>query len=464
VTTRPRLVLAVENLVREFDAKLLLACAAAERGFECVLGSRTRVDFLAGRFAPSIYFSKSMTSKSELVFRLLRMLRSAIVVQDEECLAYYSREHYQAARLSPKTLPLAAALFAWGEDSAELLRTYPAYAGAPLHRTGSPRIDLLRPELRGFFAEDVARIRQRHGRFVLINSSFAMVNGFFDSFNILREPLSLSYGKSPRLGAAAHGASADFAVGYARHRTALFDAFKRMLRPLSEQFPDVTFVLRPHPSERHEPWRAATHGLANVRVVHEGNVVPWLLAADALIHNGCTTAVEGAVIGVPLITYAPVKSELYEAHLPDGLSYEARDLTALFDLLKRALDSGPERGEPIGGAKQLMDRHLASLTGPLAVDRIVAVLEGIELPRSGASAGVRELTARAVVLGRAFSKQHIKARNPEHTHNPAYQSHRFPGLAIEDVRTRIERMGRTLGRFEGVRAELLAEHVFRIAR
>jgi len=462
LTTSPPLVLAVENLVREFDAKLLLACAAAERGFACIVGSRTRVDFMAGQFAPGIYFSKSMTSKSALMFRLLRRLGSAIVVQDEECLAYYSRAHYHAARLSPKTLPLASALFAWGEDSAELLSTYPAYAGAPLHRTGSPRIDLLRPELRAFFAEDVARIQRRHGRFVLVNSSFAMVNGFFDSFNIVRQPLS--DGAAPRLGAAAHGASEEFALGYARHRSALFDEFQRMLPPLSAQFPDVTFVVRPHPSERHEPWRVAAEGLANVRVVHEGNVVPWLLAADALIHNGCTTAVEGAVIGIPLITYAPVKSERYEAHLPDGLSHEARDLTALFDLLKRALDAGPRGWEPVAGAAQLLEHHLAGLTGPLAADRIVAILEQIELPPRTAAARVQGLAARAVVRGRALWKQHVKARSAQHTHNPAYQNHRFPGLTLEDVRSRIERLRRALGRFEGVRAELVAEHVFRIAR
>jgi surface carbohydrate biosynthesis protein len=461
MTRMPRLVLAVENLVREFDAKLLLACVAAERGFECILGSRTRVDFMVGRFAPGIYFSKSMTSKSALMFKLLRMLGFEIVAQDEECLAYYSAEHYQAARLSPKTLPLAAHLFAWGEDSAELLRTYPGYAGAPLHVVGSPRVDLLRPELREFFADDVQRIRERFGRFVLINSSFAMVNGFFDSFNILREPLS--EGRPPRLGAAAHGASPDFAIGYAAHRSTLFEEFKSMLRPLSQQFPDQTFVLRPHPSERHEPWFEAARDLPNVRVVHEGNVVPWLLAADALIHNGCTTAVEGAVIGVPLITYAPVKSDSYEAHLPDGLSYEASDLTALCDLVKRAVEARPGSWQSPAGAQALLDEYVAALSGPLASERIVDILTRDAAPRLPARQLGHYLLGRSVVFGRALLKRHIKARNPQHTHNPAYQNHRFPGVSIEDVRGRVERLQRALGRFQRVQVNLVAEHVFRVA-
>ena len=56
-SAKPLLVMPVENLVRELDAKLLLACVAAERGFSCVMGSRTEVDFCVGRLPPGIYFS-----------------------------------------------------------------------------------------------------------------------------------------------------------------------------------------------------------------------------------------------------------------------------------------------------------------------------------------------------------------------------------------------------------------------
>ena len=38
----------------------------------------------------------------------------------------------------------------------------------------------------------------------------------------------------------------------------------------------------------------------------EGNVVPWLLACSMLIHNGCTTAVEGYILKRPVIAYVPL--------------------------------------------------------------------------------------------------------------------------------------------------------------
>ena len=41
---------------------------------------------------------------------------------------------------------------------------------------GNPRFDLLRPELRGLYDDEVAKLRTRFGRFILINGNFANVN------------------------------------------------------------------------------------------------------------------------------------------------------------------------------------------------------------------------------------------------------------------------------------------------
>ena len=459
---RPPLIIPVENIVRELDSKLLLACVAAERGFPCIIGSRTRVDFRVGRFPRGIYFSKSMTSKSALMFRILRLLGHDIAVEDEECLAYYSAEHYHAARLSPKTMPHISTLFAWGHDSAELLRKYQWHSGAPIHAVGNPRVDLLRPELRNFFEEDVRDIRERFGKFVMINSNFAMVNGFFDSFNVLMKPSSP--GAEPKLGAAGVGTTREFATGYSAHKIALFEAFKEFLGPLGEAFPDRTFILRPHPSEKREPWIDAARSLPNLQVVHEGNVVPWLMASDALIHNGCTTAVEAAVIGIPVITYRPVKADLYDADFPDGLSLEATNVSELCDTLRRVLRGELDAGS-VPDAPRLLAEHLAALDGPLSSDRIVDVLEQSDAVRHGLPRPpVGDYLRGRIRAGRrSLVKQHIKSRIPGHRSNPAYLQHRFEGVSIDALRARVARFGRALNRFEQVKAEPVSEEVFRIS-
>ena len=65
------LIIPVENQSRELDAKLLLACAAAERGFPVILGSRAFVHYAVDSIPRGVYLAKSMRSLSERVFGIL---------------------------------------------------------------------------------------------------------------------------------------------------------------------------------------------------------------------------------------------------------------------------------------------------------------------------------------------------------------------------------------------------------
>ena len=71
-----------------------------------------------------------------------------------------------------------------------------------------------------------------------------------------------------------------------------------MLPEIAEAFPDMRIVVRPHPVEKHAAWEEIAARHDNVELAQEGNVLPWLLAARALIHNGCTTGVEAYGLGV----------------------------------------------------------------------------------------------------------------------------------------------------------------------
>ena len=454
------LILPVENLVRELDAKLLLACAAAERGFTSILGYRTQIDFRIAGLPRSIYLSKSMTPKSAKMFRILRRLGHEVAVGDEEALVYFSPEIYHARRMSSRTLPLVSMLLAWGDDNVELWRKHPDYRGTPIHAVGNPRVDLLRPELAGFFEEEVRRIRERFGRFVLVNSNFGMVNAFLDTFNVFRKPATPGGEAEP--GTAARGTSPEFARGYAAHKSALFRGFQTMLPDLAAAHPGFNFVVRPHPVERREPWLDAARSLPNVHVVHEGNVVSWLRAASGLIHNGCTTAVEAAVVGTPAITYRPVRAATYDLELPNGLGHEVATSDELCETVGRVLRG--ELGCAAGAGPRPLSEYLAALDGPLAADRIVEVLERSESARSGLPRPPLhdQLRGWFDAKRRSFVKQVIKARIPGHRNTPAFQRHRFEGVSVGELRARIARLGRALGRFGGVEVEPIAEHIFRV--
>ncbi|UCG12801.1 MAG: hypothetical protein JSU72_20410, partial [Deltaproteobacteria bacterium] len=139
-STKPSLIIPVENQVRELDAKLLLACIAARRGFASVIGSRLELDFHIASFPRSIYLSKSMTARSIKMFRIMKKLGHKIAAWDEEALVHMQPETYYSRRLSPVAIQYVSHFFAWGEENARLWQDYADLPkNVPIHVTGNPR-------------------------------------------------------------------------------------------------------------------------------------------------------------------------------------------------------------------------------------------------------------------------------------------------------------------------------------
>ena len=185
-TTKPTLLIPVELQARELEAKLLLACVAANGGYTSIIGPRREMHFHLSSFSSSIYLSKSTTKASDNVFRYLKRKGNKIVVWDEEALVSLPPEYYYRHRLSPVAISYVSHLFAWGKANKQLWRSYPHMpADLPIHTTGHPRGDLLRPELRGYYAEEVKKLQDEFGEFILINSNFNLVNSYHQDMGLL---------------------------------------------------------------------------------------------------------------------------------------------------------------------------------------------------------------------------------------------------------------------------------------
>lgn len=457
---RPLLILPVENQVRELDAKLLLAAVAAERGFGVVVGSQPFI-FLAMPTLPcGVFVAKSMRSVNDQTLALIRWLGHEVVAWDEEALVRFDSPEYYPWRYSHKTFHKLSRLFCWGQNDADFFASYAGYRGAPIHVTGNPRVDLLRAELRGCFDRKVADLRRDHGRFVLLNTNFSFVNNHLDSLNLLRCD---NAGRPAQLSRAGRGLSLAFGAAMAGHQRAIFDGFRQLLPALARTFPQTKFILRPHPAENHETWQRHAAGLPNVEVIHDGNVVPWLIACQGLLHNGCTTAVEAAVLGTPSISFQPTCAAAFDYHLPNRLSHQAFTTDAAIKLTETLI--ADRLGGRVEAAKTaLLAHHVAATQGPLAVDRIVEVLvnaghldgpavRGTMLARSCGQLGMR---ARGLI-------HRGKMRLPGHRLNLAQHAHQFPAIDERELNARVARFGACLGRFADIRVREISPHVFVVA-
>jgi len=459
------LLIPVENQVRELDPKLLLACIAARRGFSSVIGSRQQLDFRIASFPRGIYLSKSMTVRSIKMFKILSKLGHEIVAWDEEALVHLPPETYFSRRLSSRALGYLSHLFAWGQDNVDLWRQYPQLpTEVPIHISGNPRNDMLRPEMRGFFEDDVEKLRSTYGDFILVNTNFNHVNAFYpvqSLFLPLKNP-----GQQPRFGRAARGMTREFAEGFRDHKLAIFEDFKGLIPSLERAFPDYTIVVRPHPTEKHEVYHEIAAQCERVRVTNEGNVIPWLMAAKALIHNGCTTGVEAYVMRVPAISYRATVNDYYDYgfyQLPNRLSHQCFNFEQLQATLMKIFSGelGAAEGKE---SKALADHHLAATNGPLACERIVEVIEKMtagrfQLPNPtliNRMAGWYMATTRRLI-------KRLLSYLPDSHNRPEFHRHRYPGTSLEQMRERVSRIKKALGDSSVSQVDQISSEIFQIS-
>jgi len=459
------LIIPIENQVRELDPKLLLAYVAAKRGFSSILGFRREIHFQISSFPPGIYLSKSMTAASDLMFQIMRKLGHEIVAWDEEALVHLPPATYFSRRLSPLAMAFVSHMLAWGQDNAELWKQYPRLPdGSEIHVTGNPRNDLLRPEMRHYYKETVVELRERYGDFILINTNFNHVNAFYPGLNLFVP--NDKPGGEPRPGRAARGMTREYAEGLRDHKQAIFEKFQQLIPAVEKAFPKYNTVVRPHPTENQEIYRQIAAKCERVEVTNEGNVVPWLMAAKALIHNGCTTGVEAYVMGVPAISYRATVNDLYDLGfylLPNKLSYQCFDFEELRLTLEKILAG--ELGAAVGDErKNLVNQHLAALEGPLACERIVDVCEKIidgQLERS--KPGLLDRLTGYCMANMRTLKRKIKANLPRAQNKPAFHRHRYPEVSLEEMKYRMLKFQQVLGDSSKLQVEQFSDQFFRIS-
>jgi len=461
--TPPTLIIPVESQVRELDAKLLLACCAAERGYPVIIGSRAFVHFEIGGMPQGIYLAKSMRSLSNIMYGLIRKLGHEIIAWEEEALVHPPAEVFYSLRLSPGTMRHISRLFAWGKDNESLMQQYPELPdGLEIDVTGNPRGDMLRAELRPYFAQQVEKIQAKYGDFILVNTNFTDVNPYLPTIGLFVASDDLD--KPPRMGQAGKGMPREFAAGLAVHKQAILEDFMAMIPALEQAFPDMTIIIRPHPSENHSLYHDLSARSSRIQVTHEGNVLPWLLASRALVHNGCTTAVEAYAMDVPAVAYLATLNERYDYDfqgMPNHLSQQCFNLDTLIESLRNILN-GAALPPHDAVREELMASFLDARRGSLASERILDVLDAqyrngkiITVPSKSSHLQARMLTW----IKAALTRLNMQRPGPNRL---AYHDHRFPRISVPEVAERIGRLGRTLQRFDSVRVEQYSEHIFQI--
>jgi surface carbohydrate biosynthesis protein len=441
------LILPAEIHSREFDARLLHAMLAMQRGWTVIVGSKALINRSIWRFPPSVYLCQTLTHKRRTMLKLLRRLGHVSFGWDEEGLIYLDRDVYLMRRVSSETLALLEKLVTWGQQGADDIDHRAVPVGLAALPLGNPRFDLVRPELHGLYAKEVAEIKARFGDFVLIDTNFSSFNPIISLHDL--KPREMSKKNQPIAG------EQERFQRLLLHRKEIYEHFRTDLPRYVSEHPNIKFVLRTHPGENEQTWKDLFLGLPNVSVTRDGSSVPWLIAAKALIHNSCTTAVEAAIIGLTPISYGPIVSLNDESALPNPISHRVSDFRQLTAAIAKSFKGTLAMGQP---QRTILHRFVSAIDGPLSSNRVMDQLDEL-LPHVGKSHHVIRSTAWLVGFLRDLYKQSRK----EHI-TDRYLEKVFPVVEAESVQLRLTEMAAALNVKDEFKVRQISDNIFELSK
>ncbi len=439
----------METSARELEAKLLLAAFLAERGVRSIVGSHAHINNRLHMLGEGVYVAQTMVRAKRRLFRIAREMGLILTAWDEEGLVWPSAAYYRRRRLDAVNFQLLERFFAWGEEQAEVVRAAFPHQVHKLRVIGNPRQDLYLPAMRPLYAETVKTIRHEFGDFILINSNFGSVNH-------ARLPFTgLEKSEEDILALAAYS---KHEPEYISFRYRVFRGFCELIPRLARAFPGRNIVIRPHPSENAAAWNKVARPHPNVHVCYEHELVPWLLAAEAIIHNGCTTAVEAAMLSRPAIEYRVVEDPEWENPQPARVSIPAHSAEEVVGLLRRPKEMERKRPQ----VEAALRRMIFHWNEGFASARIAEELTRLAREQYAAPAPLRRSTAAMKSRLRALEKALVGRFMPSRSANPAYIARKFPPVSLEKVRARLHQLA-DIAQLPRPRIEELGDRIWRVS-
>lgn len=356
----------MEIAAREMDSRLLTALYVGKKGVDVILGQKWLLQRNIPHLPKGVWMFKTLMPGDAIPMQKATEFGHKVCAIDEEVPGL--GEGCGGLRwVAPQSIENCARLFCLGQAHGDAVAAkYPEQVDK-CAITGNPRWDLLRPELRGYYAEQADQIRQKHGRFILYNTNSGLANSANKSADKFVEGMF----RDGRLDAS-KPQDLKLADDYKEFSLVNIDAARAIVRRLAEAFPDTLIIVRPHPIERLDTYRDALSDLKNVEYHADGAAAPWILASEFLVHTSCSTGIEAFALGVPSISYDASRNALNDEFLLAGrVSYRTDNVD---DLINKAKDLLNGKNDPALWRSATMletfHRFFAAQEGPMAAERI----------------------------------------------------------------------------------------------
>ena len=446
--------ISVEITSRELDSKLLLATLAAARGHQVIVSDLESIlkGTLNGALAPGIFHTKSLTPADHKITRYKFFTDKGFKITslDEEAgLDLDNYEEFSRTRFSDQMIEQASAVFGWGNDDVDTLKKLYSKHASKIHKTGSPRVDLWKSLFSDYWGVPLKAPKRP---FLLVSSNMGFSNNLMDLYQIIKLKKNTGYYQrnSELLQSDFNRAAQDYLKT---------SAFIEAIKYLVNHNKGYDIVFRPHPTENIEAWKVYLEGIPNVHVIREGSITQWVNNSFAVMHNGCTTAIEATVSRKPVITYIPFKLKIYADAPSNKLGYFVESLNDLSHTVNTLFDdiiSGKKKNV-IKEIPEIVSKKIYLDKDELAAEKIVSVWDS--LASDSLSRSSNQMKFQWLLKVNKFRKMIGNARRL--LLGKLKENNKFPLLDSDDINKRVSKLQKILG-IEGIKCELLSDRTILI--
>jgi len=291
---------------RDLDSRVLIASHLLKAGYPVIVGQQWTLFMNAEVLPPAVVLFKTVNEIQASNMANFRRCGHLVAATDEEVLVCIEDQCFTMV-FGQKAANNCDIFFAQSRPHAQaVVRKYPALADKVIV-TGNARVDLMAQKGRSGFAADAAALRRDVGPFVLFNMNYGVINSIWPDLNAVIQINARAGAFDPK-----DPASVNAFKGLIDWERKNLAEMVPLVHWAAKNIRDRKVVIRPHPVERAEFWQKEMADYDNVIIVPRSQPHPWILAADVVVHTGCTTGLEATLMNRPAVNVMPSKNPVFD--------------------------------------------------------------------------------------------------------------------------------------------------------
>ncbi len=289
--------LPIEIKDREIFSKVFLSYKLLEKGHKVIIGSQRDIPQNISKISNCFWFDKNtFVSKLNKNSDMKYIDKNHIGMLDEEGPLAFFNSFSTDIRYPKKISKFYDFFFVWGNEDRKKIK----FLKQNVIILGHPKYDLLKKPYVHVWDTKVKSIKKKYKDFVLFNSSFKSrpsKENYRKSIITLRDNLS----NKKKLKKSLKNLNVVFDDEEKNYTETI-----KLLKELANVYKTTNFIFRPHPNENINFVKKKFGKIPkNLKIIYQGSVTPWIISSRLLMHSGCTTALEAAVLRKKIICFIP---------------------------------------------------------------------------------------------------------------------------------------------------------------